>query len=77
MNALKRWMDNHTVTEQRALAKRAKTTIGTLRFIANGSRDNIKAGLATRLDRATAGEVPREKMCADCKACEFAKAARS
>lgn len=56
MNPLARWMDAATPAQQRALAKRADTTLGTLRQVAGGYRTKGKARttaeLAIKIERA-------------------------
>lgn len=91
MNALARWMETASLAETKRLAKKAKTTVGTLRQIAGAYRKtDVTADLASRIDRASLkvmqhGSVPkgvlilipRESLSNACKACEFAKRCRS
>jgi hypothetical protein len=78
MTTIARWYKQATTKERNQLARKAKTTLGTLRHIAGGYRDTgVTADLAARIDRASAGAIPRESLCPACKACEFAKQCRS
>ena len=87
-NALKQWMQTTSAQTHARLARLAKTTVGTLRQIAGGYRNNGKASttpeLARRIEKATitieneAGprRVLREELCSACARCDLAKIAR-
>lgn len=79
MNALAKWMDKATPIEQRRAARRAGTTLGTLRQIAGSYRTDgkprVTSDLAGRIERATG--VPREKLSPACAGCEYLKRCRT
>lgn len=90
MNALARWMKRATPVDRRNLARKANTSLGTLRQIAGGYRKtNVTADLAARIDRGVQAvnhqsivrprlpEVRRESLCPACASCEFAKQCRN
>jgi hypothetical protein len=86
MNPLHEWLQRADAKQLSRLARLARTTVGTLRQIAGGYRkSDVSATLAVRLDHAAAvlrsrdpalPEIPREKMSAACRGCEFAKRCR-
>lgn len=86
-NVLQAWMLAATADEKQALAKRAKTTYGTLRQAAGAYRTSgalrLDADLARRLELAAfqlqrdgLPVLRREDMAPACAKCEFAKICR-
>jgi hypothetical protein len=82
MNVLQKWLAVATPEQQRTLARRAKTTVGTLRQIAGGYRTDGKlrasVDLAVRLEKAAASmpeplapRLPREAFVDACRTCEY------
>lgn len=85
-NALKLWWDQASQAEKRRLATLAKTTVGSLQYLAGGYRRdggiNIRAGMAILLEQASSKvhevnpALPvlfRTELSHDCSKCEFAQ----
>ena len=58
------------------IAKKANTSVGTLRQYATGRR-NVSAEKAALIEKASAGTIKRETLCKACGACDLAKIARA
>lgn len=82
MNVLQKWLAAATPEQQRTLACRAKTTVGTLRQIAGGYRTDGKlrasVDLAVRIERASrqmpeplVPRLTREDFVDACRTCEY------
>jgi hypothetical protein len=87
-NALKRWMAKASPEEKSKLAKLLDISRGSLQWIAGAYRTDgkidVDATLAREIEAATTKlgreglePVPREKLCAACGRCEYAKKARA
>lgn len=80
MNPFRRWMDRANTKEKQRLARRARTSIGMLYYVAGGyrrkGRVDANPALARRIEIALDGAVRREQLCAACGRCELAKIAR-
>ena len=84
MNELARWLKKSSTEEQKELARRARTSVGHLQQL-SGRHRKPSAALAIRLDRAAVGMraanarlplLPRERLAAACRSCEFARRCR-
>lgn len=87
LNVFKRWLAAATPSERNALARHAKTTLGSINQVAGGYRTAGKPNAgpelarrlelaATKIHREGLPPLKREDLCAVCAKCEYAKQAR-
>lgn len=80
-NALLSYFEALTHEEREAFAKRAETSIATIRLAANGYKTNgeliIGPEFAGRLEAASNGALQRDDLSPVCAACQYPKLARA